>query len=83
MRDRIDIFVKILKQGKVVELDVPINITANELVIALNTAFDLKINVLDAKKCYIKAENPLVLLKGNKTLEKFGIRDGSIINITE
>lgn len=83
MKNRIDVFLNLKKKREVVELDIPSNITANELIIALNSAFDLNINTMDAKKCYLKAENPFVLLRGNKTLEKFGIRNGTIINITD
>lgn len=65
------------------DLEIPLNITANELVTALNTAYDLGIDTSDIKNCYLKAENPIALLKGNKTLGEYGIRNGSIINYTE
>ena len=54
--------------------------TANELVIALNQAYGLGIDLSDITKCYLKTENPIALLKGNKTLEEFGLRNGTIIN---
>ncbi len=66
-----------------VDLEVPLFITANELVQALNTAYELGIDVSDIKNCYLKAEKPIALLRGNKTLEEFGIRHGSVINFTE
>ena len=31
----------------------------------------------------LKSENPIALLKGNKSLSEFGLRNGSIINYTE
>ena len=65
------------------DLEVPLEITANELVLALNTAYDLGIDTTDIKNCYLKSENPIALLRGNKTLKEFGIRNGSIVNITE
>ena len=74
---------RILKRKEAYDLEVPLNISANELVEALNKAFELKIDISDIKNCYLKAENPIVLLKGNKTLREFGIRDGSRINFTE
>ena len=64
-------------------MEVPLSISANELVTALNTAYELGIDTSDIKNCYLKAENPIALLKGNKTLEEFGLRNGSIINYTE
>jgi uncharacterized ubiquitin-like protein YukD len=53
------------------------------LVLALNTAYELKIDVSDIKECYLKSENPIALLRGNKTLAEYGLRNGSIINFTE
>ncbi len=66
-----------------VDLEVPLDISANELVTALNTAYNLEIDTTNIKNCYLKAEKPIALLRGNKTLGEFGIRNGSIINYTE
>ena len=66
-----------------VDLEVPLNITANELVVALNDAYNLEIDVTDIKQCYLKAENPVALLKGNKILSEFGVRNGTIIYFTK
>ena len=65
------------------DLEVHLEITANELVLALNTAYGLGIDTTDIKNCYLKSENPIALLRGNKTLKEFGIRNGSIVNFTE
>lgn len=73
----------ITKRNFTVDLEVPLDISANELVIALDTAYNLKIDVSDVKNCYLKSENPIALLKGNKQLSAYGIRNGSIINFTE
>ncbi len=66
-----------------VDLEIPLDITANDLVNALNTAYDLGIDTSNIKNCYLKAENPITLLKGNKTLLEFGVRNGTVINFTE
>lgn len=73
----------ITKRKISVDLEIPLYITANELVMALNTAYALGIDTSDIKNCYLKAENPIALLKGNKTLDEFGLRNGSVINYTE
>lgn len=73
----------ITKRKISVDLEIPVNITANELVLALNTAYELGINTSDIKNCYLKAENPIALLKGNKTLADYGLRNGSDIYYTE
>lgn len=65
-----------------VDLEVPLDITANKLVVALNSAYELGIDTSDIKNCYLQAERPIVLLRGNKTLAEFGLRNGSVINYT-
>ena len=74
---------KNLKTNVSVDIEVPLYITANDLVEALNIAYDLGIDTSDIKNCYLKSENPIALLKGNKDLSEFGIRDGSVIIYTE
>lgn len=66
-----------------IDLEIPLDISANELVAALNAAYELGIDTSDMKNCYLKTENPIALLKGNRTLSEFGLRNGSIINYTE
>lgn len=77
------VILNIIKRNFTVDLEVPLDISANDLVIALNTAYELGIDTSDIKNCYLKAENPIALLKGNKTLAEFGLRNGSVINFTE
>lgn len=73
----------IAKRNFTVDLEVPLDITANDLVNALNSAYDLKIDTTNIKNCFLKMENPIAFLKGNKTLAEFGMRNGSVINFTE
>jgi len=82
-RDIAIIVFNIIKRQFSVDLEVPLNITANELVVALNTAYELGIDTSNIKNCYLKAENPIALLRGNKTLSEYGIRNGSVITFTE
>lgn len=81
--DRVVVILNITKRNFSADIEVPLNITANELVIGLNSAYDLGIDVTNVKDCYLKAENPIALLKGNRLLSEFGVRNGTIINITE
>lgn len=74
---------QIQKRGTAVDLEIPLFITANELVLALNTAYDLGIDTSNVQNCYLKSERPIALIKGNKTLSELGLRNGSIINYTE
>lgn len=83
MKDRAVIIFRMHKRNMEVDLDIPLDISANDLVVALNSAYSLGIDVTDVKNCYLKAENPVVLLKGNKSLAEFGVRNGTEINYTE
>lgn len=67
------------KKGIDVDLELPLDITANELVEILNEVYELGIDVDNMKECYLKSEDPIVLLKGSRQLKDFGIRTGSII----
>lgn len=66
-----------------IDLELPLFISANDLVIALNEAFDLRIDTTDIKNCYLKAEKPIAFLRGNKSLKEFGVRNGTAIYFTE
>ncbi len=77
------IIFKILKRNYETDLEVPLDISANDLFYALNSAFDLGIDTSNIKNCYLKAERPIALLKGNKLLSDFGVRNGTVINFTE
>jgi uncharacterized ubiquitin-like protein YukD len=81
-KDKIIAILYIHKENKQYDIEIPLNITANELVIGLNKAFKLGIDVTDIKQCYLRTENPIALVKGNKTLADFKLRNGTIINIT-
>lgn len=83
MNNKAIIIFNITKRNFSVDLEIPLDISANDLVIALNSAYDLGIDTSDVKNCYIKAENPIALLKGNKLLSDYGIRNATVINFTE
>lgn len=83
MNNKAIIMFNITKRNFSVDLEIPLDISANDLVIALNSAYDLGIDTSDVKNCYLKAENPIALLKGNKLLSDYGIRNATVINFTE
>lgn len=66
-----------------VDLEIPLFITANELVIGLNKAYDLGIDTEDIKKCCLKAEYPIALLRGNKLLSEYHVMNGTKITFVE
>lgn len=70
------------ERKQVHDIEVPLDITANELLAALNQGYHLNIDLQDRKQCCLRTENPIALLKGNRTIEEYGLREGTIINFT-
>ncbi len=79
-KDRIVAILYLKKRDQKFDVDIPLDITASELIIALTKAFDLDIDIGDLSSCYLKTENPIAFLRGNKTLTEYGLRNGTIIN---
>ncbi len=79
--DKIILRVFIHKSKYSIDVEVPINITCNELVIALNNTYNLDFDTSDLSKCCLKCENPTALIRGIHTLKDYGLRNGSIIHI--
>lgn len=79
--DKAIITVKFLKTGLCYDLEVPLDISASELCSALFQRY-LPNQYGDMQQYYLKAEKPIALLRGDRTLREYGIRDGSAINIT-
>ena len=79
--DKVIVILNIKRLSKKYDVEVPLYITANDLVKGLNTAFNLGINTENINECFLLCLNPIVLLKGNKTLREFNLRNGTLINI--
>lgn len=77
------IILNLQNRNEKIDVEVPLNITANELVQGLNEAFKLGIDTKNIRMSYLKADNPIVLLKGNRTLDEFGVHTGTIINFND
>lgn len=71
------------KEKRKIDIEVPLNITVKELVLGLNSAYELGIDTTDIRKCILRSENPIALLKGNKLLSQYGIHNGTIIYCME
>ena len=63
-----------------IDVEIPLDITANDLIIGLNEGFKLGMDVNDLSKCHLKTENPVALLKGNKTLKEYRLHNATIIH---
>lgn len=82
MSGKIIVQFNMIKENRCVDLEIPTDITARELIIGLNEAYKLGIDITNIKECFLKCENPIALVKGNKLIGEFGLRAGSIINYT-
>lgn len=76
MKEKIIISVNLPDNSKD-DLEVPIFITANELVLTLGYIYALDMKHLKKQDYYLRADNPKALLRGNRTLEEYGLRDGT------
>ena len=75
------VILNLFRRNEAIDLEIPLDISAYDLVTALNEAYQLNIDISDIKNCFLRAENPIALLHGNKTLAEFGVRNGTRINI--
>lgn len=80
--NRAVVTLNLVRRGETHDIDVPLDINAAELLEALNDAYHLGLRISDSSDCFVKTENPIALVHGRKTLDDFGIMNGSIINIT-
>lgn len=83
MQDKIVIVFNIVSRNESYDLEIPTDITTKDLVIGLNEAFGLDIDTSDTNKCYLKSENPIALMRGNKKITDYRLRNGSIIYYTD
>lgn len=73
------IIFKLAARREIYDVEVPLQITANELFHALNEAYALGADESNLTSCYLQAMNPIALLKGDKTLEEYGLRNASVV----
>ena len=62
-----------------VDLLIPSDISAQELIEGLNEAYHLALDMNDPAQTYLYSERPVALVRGAVTLEELGIRNGSIL----
>ena len=79
MEQKIIVVFKNEVSGASVDLEVPVDITANELIYGLNKGYALGINMNDSTHCFLRSENPIALIRGEDTLESLGLHNGSTI----
>lgn len=65
------------------DIEVPLNITCDELVHALNYGIGLGIDERDTRSYRITASNPVIYISGSKTIEEVGLLDGAVLELSE
>jgi len=79
MKDKMILIINIPDKKIREDIEVPSDITALELITALNQIYSLKMDPDRLFSYYLKADNPKTLLRGNRTLQAYGLHDGSEI----
>lgn len=79
MKDKVILQFEREKTKENYDIEVPLQITVNELLHSLNQGLNLGIDLTDMSQCYLISENPIALLKGDTLLEEYGIHDGTKI----
>ncbi|MBO4346388.1 MAG: hypothetical protein J5840_01970 [Lachnospiraceae bacterium] len=79
MEDTIIMVFERAKTKEKIDIEVPLDITANDLLNGLNTGLKLGLNLEDSSQCYLCTENPIALIKGNTMLRDYNLHNGTII----
>lgn len=79
MQETVIVAFEYSKMNKSFDIEVPLSITANELIFGLNKGLNLGIDINNVEGCYLCTEEPRALLRGDNTLDKYGLRDGTKI----
>lgn len=82
MKEKIIVEFEWVKAKKCIDLEIPLDITANELLYGLNQGLHLGIHMEDLEQCYLSTENPIVLLQGDTLLSEYGLHNGTKIFFT-
>lgn len=67
------------QKGSSHDLQLPLTLTGSELVRALTSAYKLPINLNNPDEMYLRAEDPIMLISGEETLEELGMSNGTRI----
>ncbi|MCD7802352.1 MAG: EsaB/YukD family protein [Clostridiales bacterium] len=70
---------QIVQKKVLADIEVPLDISAEELIGALNEAYSLGIGREAVTTSFLVCEQPTVLVRGGSILRDLGIRDGSIL----
>ena len=75
MENTVVVSLQIPRKHFVADMEVPLNIPAERVIVALSVTYDLDVG----DEGYLICENPIALISGKKTFREFGVRNGSIL----
>lgn len=78
--DKEKAIIEVRRKGIIADLEVPLEITANDFIVAMDEVYHLGINRDNLSECYVKTQFPIALIRGSKTLREFGVRNGTVFN---
>lgn len=79
MEEKVVIIFERMRTHECFDIEVPLNITVNELLNGLNTGLQLGLNLEDVSQCYLSIENPIALMKGDHLLSDYNVHNGTKI----
>jgi len=69
------------KTNESFDIEVPLDITAEELLNGLNTGLRLGLDLSKPTTGYLISENPIALIKGDTLLKDFNLHDGTLLKM--
>lgn len=79
MGESITIVFENMRNKTVNDIETPIDITLGELIGSIESAYGLGIDVSNVSEDIMVIENPICLLKTERTLEELGFRQGTTL----
>ena len=77
MKETAVVVVHVPNKSVTEDLEIPLYITANDLIEALAAIYQVPFDPDRIFSFYVKCESPKALLRGQTTLSDYGVRDGS------
>lgn len=79
MKESLNVIFANESTGEEIDLEIPLYITADELIRSLNKALQLEIDMDDMENCFLRTENPIALLRGDRLLKDYQLHTGTKI----
>lgn len=71
------------KTNESFDIEVPLDITAEELLRGLNIGLKLGLDLSNPSQSYLISENPIALIKGSTVLKDFNLHNGTVLKMVQ